>query len=187
MQKLVPTPLLYRRGRCAVKKCSRSFKAQTGWSETTISTVAEKLIGSLIYGDHPIPKRARAWKERLKVPVTIGLVLLLIGGVAYKFANFREERVVRQFVEAVNNGRYDAAYQHWESDERYTMKDFLQDWGKDGYYTKGMVDPKVVDSNSKGGGVVVYVGLDNFKEPVAILVNKDTLKLSFSPANKYSQ
>ena len=36
--------------------------------------MAEKIIGSLIYGDHPIPKRGRAWKDRLKVPVAIGLV-----------------------------------------------------------------------------------------------------------------
>ena len=149
--------------------------------------MAEKIIGSLIYGDHPIPKKAGAWKERLKVPVAIGLVLLVIGGVAYKFANFREERVARQFMEAVKNGQYELAYQSWEADDRYKMQDFLQDWGKDGYYTKGMRESQIVDSNSKGSGVIVYVGLDNFKQPVAVLVNKDTLKLSFSPANKYSQ
>jgi hypothetical protein len=149
--------------------------------------VAEKIIGSLIYGDHPVPKKSRAWKDRLKVPVAIGLVLFVIGGVAYKFANFREERMVRQFVEAIKGGNYDLAYGNWESDEHYTMKDFLQDWGKDGYYTKGMQQARVVDSNSKGTGVIVYIALENFKQPVAILVNKETLKLSFSPTNKYSQ
>jgi len=29
--------------------------------------------------------------------------------------------------------------------------------------------------------------MDNFKAPVALLVNKETLKLSFSPTNKYAQ
>jgi hypothetical protein len=149
--------------------------------------VAEKIIGSLIYGDHPVPKKGRAWKDRLKVPVAIGLVLLVIAGIAYKFANFREERMVRQFVEAIKSGNYDLAYRDWESDEHYTMKDFLQDWGKEGYYTKGMQQARVVDSNSKGTGVIVYVALENFNQPVAILVNKETLKLSFSPTNKYSQ
>jgi hypothetical protein len=65
------------------------------------------------------------------------------------------------------------------------MKDFAQDWGRDGYYTKGMHDARVVDSNSKGGSVVVYVNIDSLKSPVALLVDKDTLKISFSPVSKY--
>ena len=149
--------------------------------------MAEKIIGSLIYGDHPIPKRGRAWKDRLKVPVAIGLVLLVIGGLAYYFANFQEERRVKLFMAAVEGGQYDDAYKNWDADEHYTMKDFLEDWGKEGYYSKGMHQARVVDSNGKGGAVVVYVAMDNFKRPVALLVSKETMKLSFSPVNKYGQ
>ena len=149
--------------------------------------MAEKLIGSLIYGDHPVPKKSRAWKERLKVPVTIGMALMVIAAVAYKFANFQEERRVGRFMEAVETGQYEAAFQNWDADGHYTMKDFLQDWGKDGYYTKDLHEARVFDSNGRGGAVVVYVAMDNFKAPVALLVNKETLKLSFSPTNKYSQ
>ena len=149
--------------------------------------MAEKIIGSLIYGDHPIPKRGRAWKDRLKVPVAIGLVLLVIGGLAYKFANFQEERRVKLFMTVVEGGQYDDAYKNWDADEHYTMKDFLEDWGKEGYYSKGMHEARVVDSNGKGGAVVVYVAMDNFKRPVALLVSKETMKLSFSPVNKYGQ
>jgi hypothetical protein len=43
----------------------------------------------------------------------------------------------------------------------------------------------VIDSNGRGTSVVVYVGIDNVKVPVAIRVDKETLKLSFSPTNKY--
>ena len=149
--------------------------------------MAEKIIGSLIYGDHPIPKRGRAWKDRLKVPVSIGLVLLVIGGLAYKFANFQEERRVKLFMAAVEGGQYDDAYKNWDADEHYRMKDFLEDWGKEGYYSKGMHQARVVDSNGKGGAVVVYVAMDNLKRPVALLVSKETMKLSFSPVNKYGQ
>jgi hypothetical protein len=149
--------------------------------------VAEKLIGSLIYGEHPVPKQGRAWKEWLKVPATIGLILIVIGAVGYKFANYREEGRVGRFMEAVENGHYETAFQNWDTDERYTMKDFLQDWGKDGYFTKDLHQARVFDSNGRGGAVVVYVAMDNFKAPVALLVNKETLKLSFSPTNKYSQ
>jgi hypothetical protein len=147
--------------------------------------MAEKLIGSLIYGEHQVPKKSRTWKEALKVPVSIGLVLLFVGGLAYKFANFREERRIRQFVDSVANGQYDSAYKGWDGDARYTMKDFLQDWGKEGYYTKGMHEARVTDSNGKGGSVVVYVTIDTLKYPVALLVDKETLKISFSPVSKY--
>jgi hypothetical protein len=147
--------------------------------------MAEKIIGSLLHDNHPIPKRSRALKERLKVPLGIALVLIFIGGIAYKFANFREERSVREFIGQLQNGQYDTAYKEWDSDGRYTMKDFLQDWGKDGYYTKGMHDARVVDSNSKGSAVVVYIGIDSLKYPVALRVDKDTLKISFSPVSKY--
>ena len=148
--------------------------------------MADKIIGSLIYDDHPIPAKSRAWKERLKVPVAIGLVLFVIGGIAWKFANFREEGRVRQFIESVQNGQYEAAYGIWDSDGHYRMEDFLQDWGRDGYYTKGMHEARVVDSNSRGNSVIVYLGIDNLR-PIALMVDKETLKLSFSPTNKYSQ
>ena len=148
--------------------------------------MADKIIGSLIYDDHPIPRKSRAWKERLKVPVTIGIVLLVIGGIAWKFANFREEGRARQFMQAVQGGQYEAAYQMWDAEGRYRLQDFLQDWGRDGFYTKGMHDARIVDSNSKGGSVIVYVEIDG-KRPVALMVDKEELKISFSPTNKYSQ
>lgn len=147
--------------------------------------MAEKIIGSLLHDDHPIPKKSRALKERLKVPVTIALVLIFISGLAYKFANFREERRVRQFIQEVESGQYDVAYREWDSDGRYTMNDFIQDWGKEGYYTKGMHTARVIDSNGRGSAVVVYVDIDSLKSPVALRVDKETLKLSFSPVSKY--
>ena len=147
--------------------------------------MSDKIIGSLLYADHPIPKKSRALKERLKVPVAIILALVFIGGLIYKFANFREERRVRQFISEIEGGRFDAAYQEWDADARYTLTEFLQDWGKEGYYTKGMHSARVVDSDGKGGAVIVYVGIDSLKNPVALRVDKDTLKISFSPKSDY--
>ena len=148
--------------------------------------MAERVIGSLIYGQHEIPKKQRPWKDRLKTPIGIGLALIIIGGLAYKFANYREEGQVSRFLSAITSGNYDEAYSEWDaSGGRYTMNDFLVDWGKDGYYTKDMKKAEVIDSNGRGGAVVVYVGIDNVKVPVALRVDKETLKLSFSPTNKY--
>jgi len=147
--------------------------------------MAEKIIHSLIYDDHPIPKKSRALKERLKVPVGIALVLIFVSGLIYKYANYKEEGRVRRFMEAVEGGQYDSAYQQWDGDGKYTMNEFLEDWGKEGYYTKGMHEAQVVDSNGKGGAVVVYVGIDTLKSPIALRVDKETLKISFSPESKY--
>src|SRR5262245_12192548 len=107
--------------------------------------MADKLIGSLLYDDHPIPKTSRALTQRLKVPAAIALVLIFVGGLAYKFANYREEGAVRRFMNAVESAQYDSAYSLWDAEGRYSMKDFLQDWGKEGYFTKGMHDARVVD------------------------------------------
>ena len=148
--------------------------------------MADRMIGSLIYGQHETPKKQRPWKDRFKVPLAIGLVLVVISGLVYKFANYREERRVTQFIEAIRSGNYDDAYAEWDAaGGGYTMKDFLVDWGKDGYYTTNMTEVEVIDSNSRGTSVVVYVGANNLKVPVAIRVDKETLKLSYSPTNKY--
>jgi hypothetical protein len=48
-----------------------------------------------------------------------------------------------------------------------------------------MHESRIVDSNGKGGSVIVYVGIDSLKHPVALFVDKDTLKISFSPFSKY--
>jgi hypothetical protein len=150
-----------------------------------IEAMADKIIGSLIYDDHPIPKKTAALKERLKIPMLGALVLIFFGGIAYKFWNYKEEGQVRQFLTAIEGSQYDTAYGHWDAEGRYTMKDFLQDWGKEGYYIKGMHQAKVVDSNSSGRAVVVYVGIDSLKSPLALRVDKETLKISFSPESKY--
>ena len=149
--------------------------------------MAEKLIGSLIYGEHAVPKKRRPWKDRLKVPVSIGLVLAVIVAAAYHFANYREEGRVRRFLDDVRSAHYDVAYGGWDTDGRYSMKDFLADWGKEGYYTQGLQAARVVDSNTSGSSVVVYVDLTGFKAPLALRVDKQNLKISFSPTNKYTR
>ena len=147
--------------------------------------MAERLIGSLLYDDHPPARQARPWKDRLKWPLTLFLVVGLVGGVLYKFANYREEARVQVFLSAVAEGEYEAAYAMWEGHARYNMDSFLEDWGADGYYTRERGDYEVVDSNSHGSSVIVYARVAR-TVPVAIMVDKDALTLSFSPENKYA-
>ena len=147
--------------------------------------MADKLIGSLVYGQHETPQKPRPWKDRLKVPLAVGATIILIAGLGYKFINFREERQVTRFIGAVQSGNYEAAFAQWDPGGRYAMKDFLVDWGKDGYYTTGLTEASIVDSNSQGTSVIVYLGANNLRVPVALRVDKESLKLSYSPTNKY--
>jgi hypothetical protein len=146
----------------------------------------EPMVGSLIYGDHKVPKKSRPWSERWKLPTAVALAFVLIAFLAYKYCNYREEGAVAQFLGDVFSGRPEAAYSKWDLEGgSYTMEDFLNDWGKDGYYTKGVTKAGVVDSNSWGTSVVVYVDLESLKFPLALRVDKESLKLSYSPTNKY--
>jgi hypothetical protein len=147
--------------------------------------MAERLIGSLIYGDHPPAGKTRPWKDRLKWPLTLLLAVGLVGGILYKFANYREESRVQVFLTAVAGSDYESAYAMWEGHERYSIDSFLEDWGPEGYYTNDRGDYEVVDSNSRGPSVIVYARVAR-TVPVAIMVDKETLTLSFSPENKYA-
>jgi hypothetical protein len=148
--------------------------------------MAEKIIDSLIYGQHKVPKKSRPWQQRIKVPLMIAGVLLVIGGFAYKFFNYREEQKVKVFLDEVFNGQWETAFADWDHEgSSFTLQDLQSDWGKDGYYTKGFSSAKVIDSNSRGSSVIVYVEVDPKRIPVALMVNKESLKLSYSPRNKY--
>jgi hypothetical protein len=147
----------------------------------------EPMVGSLIYGDHKVPKKSRPWQERWKMPALVGLVFLVGAILAYQFANYRQESSVKEFLADVTSGQLDAAWAKWDIEDggSYTRNDFLSDWGPDGYYTRGMTSAEVIDSNSRGAAVTVYVAMDNQKVPLALRVNTETLKLSYAPNNKY--
>ena len=144
------------------------------------------MVGSLIYGDHKVPKKSRPWSERWKLPAVVALVFIAASGLYYKYCNHRQESAVTQFLSDVFSGRPEMAYSRWDLEGGdYTLQDFLSDWGKDGYYTKGVSTAKVYDSNSRGPVVIVYVDIEKFKLPLALRVDKESLKLSYSPTNKY--
>jgi len=148
--------------------------------------MSEKMINSLIYGDHPIPKKQMPLKQRILIGTAIAVVVILVSAAAYKFFNFREEGSVSTFLADLRQGNYEKAYTNWDlADSHYSMKDFMEDWGKEGYYGKNLATATVMDSHSQSESVIVYVKIDGFKSPVAFLVDKSTRKLSFYVNNKY--
>src|SRR5215813_5060202 len=100
--------------------------------------MAGKLIGNLITGDHVAPKPSMPLQQKLTIAVAVFVVISLGGFLVWKFINYREESRVTRFFEEVTQGRYDQAYADWDADEKYKMKDFLEDFGREGFYTKNM-------------------------------------------------
>ena len=120
----------------------------------------------------------------LKTPLilagaAVGLVILI-----YFFANFREERAVQKCFEALQRGDLEAAYQIWGPTEQYTFKDFLQDWGKDGYYGR-VRSFRIVESESHGSGVIVRVQIrtdaGQLRIPIPFWVERKDRSIGFAP------
>jgi len=50
------------------------------------------------------------------------------------FRYYPEKKAAEHFFDALTAGNTDRAYQLWKPGPSYSMKDFLADWGPDGYY-----------------------------------------------------
>ena len=116
----------------------------------------------------------------LLVPVSLALVVVVGCLLVYRFANFREERIVRRFLEELKAGNYQKAYQIWGPSATYSYQDFMSDWGERGYYGK-VTGYKILDSETRGSGVAVYVEFAHLKKPMALWVERKTRTLSFAP------
>jgi len=52
----------------------------------------------------------------------------------FTFRYYPEKKATQRFFDALVAGNTDHAYQLWKPSPSYTMKDFLADWGPQGYY-----------------------------------------------------
>ena len=143
-----------------------------------------KLIGNLITGDHVVPKPGMPLAHKLKIATAIVVTVSMGSFLVWKFINYREESKVTQFLEEISQGQYQQAYANWDAGDSYKLKDFIDDFGKDGYYTHGMHSARVVTSKGHGAGVVVCVELDNLQQKLPIRVDKESMKLSYSPLDR---
>src|SRR5213075_1638011 len=104
----------------------------------------EPMVGSFLYGDHKVPRKSRPWQQRVKLPAIVIGVFIVLSLLAYKYANYRQEQSVSEFLADVKAGQIDDAFEKWDIEGgSYTKKDFVSDWGKDGYYVKGATSAKV--------------------------------------------
>jgi hypothetical protein len=75
-------------------------------------------------------------ESRVRRYLVTALAFIVIGGgfIWYKLRYHQEKTAVYHFLNAVVAGNMDQAYRMWGASESYTIKDFVGDWGPDGYY-----------------------------------------------------
>jgi hypothetical protein len=93
--------------------------------------------------DPPVekPKKSRAMAITVVALVLVAAVVLW-----FTFRYYPEKKAASQFFDALVAGDTARAYELWKPSSNYQMKDFLADWGPDGYY--GPVKSyKIMDAN----------------------------------------
>jgi hypothetical protein len=111
----------------------------------------------------PIEEHPRSKTRRR---IIIGFCVLILGaGVLWWLLRFHTERVtIHNFLNAVVAGNMQKAYQIWKPEQSYSFKDFLDDWGPNGYY--GPVKSfQVKDSErpKQGSAVAVKIELSPYQ------------------------
>jgi hypothetical protein len=89
--------------------------------------------------------------------------LLMWLGLWWMFRFHSERKTAEQFLQAVIAEDMQRAYQIWKPSASYTMKDFVEDWGPEGYY--GPVKSYQIETAQKSGnasGVTIVVELSPF-------------------------
>ena len=77
--------------------------------------------------DKPVKSRAMAF-------TIAALAVVAIVALWFVFRYYPEKKAADRFFEALVAGDTAKAYQLWKPGPSYSMKDFLADWGPEGYY-----------------------------------------------------
>ncbi len=80
------------------------------------------------------PPAAKPDKSRAMAFTIAALAALAIVGLYFQFRYYPEKRAAERFFNALVAGDTAKAYELWKPGPSYTMKDFLADWGPQGYY-----------------------------------------------------
>ena len=103
-------------------------------------------------------------KSRRRIILAIVLVVFVVGGLWWVLRYHSERVTILHFMDAVIAGNMQQAYQIWKPSSSYSYKDFLDDWGPDGYY--GPIKSfRVVNTEHQAGasGVEIKVKLSPYQ------------------------
>lgn len=109
------------------------------------------------------PPAAKPDKSRAMTITVVALILIGTVVLWYAFRYYPEKRAADHFFAALVAGDTARAYQLWKPGPSYLMKDFLADWGPDGYYgpVKSYAITKA-DARRSASGVVVTVNISPY-------------------------
>jgi hypothetical protein len=133
----------------------------------------------------------------LRYSVTTAVFIVLVAfGMWWLLRFHTEKQTVKRFLDALLAGQTEEAYRIWKPQPTYSYKDFLDDWGPNGYY--GPVKSYRIESAEHpraGTGVIVVVEVSPYQpfpgdndapkqnktKEVRIWVEQSDQSLSFPP------
>lgn len=80
------------------------------------------------------PPAEKPQKSRAMAFTVVALVLAATVALWFMFRYYPEKKAAERFFDALLAGDTAQAYQLWKPSPSYTLKDFLADWGPEGYY-----------------------------------------------------
>ena len=105
------------------------------------------------------PPAAKPDKSRAMAFTVAALAALAIVALYFQFRYYPEKKAAERFFDALVAGDTAKAYELWKPGPSYTMKDFLADWGPQGYY--GPVKSyKIVRAKAPSGSNAVAVSVE---------------------------
>jgi hypothetical protein len=106
-------------------------------------------------------------------------ILIVAGVLFFTFRNWRQERVVNQFISLLKQQNYQEAYKLWGANKYYPPEKFIEDWGPTGQY-KDAGDAKIENEDVCGSGVIFTMDVPKI-EPFGLWVGSSTNYIGFAP------
>src|SRR5437879_10050500 len=105
------------------------------------------------------PPAAKPDKSRAMAFTVAALAALAIVALYFQFRYYPEKKAAERFFDALVAGDTAKAYELWKPGPSYTMKDFLADWGPQGYY--GPVKSyRIIHAKAPGGSNAISVSTE---------------------------
>jgi len=105
------------------------------------------------------PPAAKPDRSRAMAFTVAALAALAIVALYFQFRYYPEKKAAERFFDALVAGDTAKAYELWKPGPSYTMKDFLADWGPQGYY--GPVKSyRIVRAKAPSGSNAVAISVE---------------------------
>lgn len=123
-------------------------------------------------------------EKRVKTIVISLVTFLVVSGALYAlFRDYKEESVIKRFLEAVQKQDYPAAYAFWGCTKEapcrdYSYEKFMEDWGPKGENAP-LVPTGIHESERCGTGYLAALHSGN--QDVALWVERSTGVLGYAP------